>query len=52
MLVFTAGMNYNNIDWDAYRKMVEELENEGFTTSDAQGTVDAWMIQDPTLFRK
>jgi len=45
-------MNYNNIDWDAYGKKVEELENEGFTTSDAQGTVDALMIQDPTLFRK
>ena len=41
----------NDINWEKYQERVWELECEGFTTSDAQGIVDAEMIKDPTLFR-
>lgn len=37
-----AGMQF--ITWDEYLKHVKEIEDDGATTSDAQGVVDAQLM--------
>ena len=44
-------MDFSNVDWAQYKNRVFELEQEGLTTSDAQGVVDAEMMKDPSLYR-
>ena len=34
------------IDWEDYERQVSELESEGLDRSDAQGVVDAEMMQE------
>ena len=44
-------MDFSSVDWVQYKNRVIELEDEGLTTSDAQGVVDAEMMKDPNLYR-
>ena len=42
---FEQTLEENKIDWDEYESRVQELEDQGVSRSDAQGIVDAEMMQ-------
>jgi hypothetical protein len=42
---FEQTLEENKIDWDEYERRVQELEDQGVSRSDAQGIVDAEMMQ-------